>query len=430
MLHCPLPVCTSSRSLAVALAAFALALVSACGDDTDAVATVPEPPPELLARYASWAASPQDYAEQLPIPGLVAPEPELLEDRTLRQIAHMSAGGDSIRIQFSNLFGASPLVIDRAAVAVSRGGSAIFEDTSHSILFDGVPEATLAPGEERWSDVITFAVSNEANVTVSMYVASAPVATTHSLAQQTSYVTPGDVVSAPTVPLEDVRQSYYWLSRIDVLGANAPRVIVAFGDSITDGFASTPDTNSRYPNFLSARLTSLADPVGFSVVNAGISGNRVLTDVIGPSGVSRFTRDVLGLSGATDVIILLGINDIGFGGFAPEQEVSAEAIIEGLSGMVAAANEANVHPFLATLLPFQGTMAPYYSEAGEVKRQAVNDWIRSNEDVAGVVDFDRVMQDPQNALALLDSLDSGDNLHPNDAGYAAMAAAIDPAWFE
>jgi lysophospholipase L1-like esterase len=221
--------------------------------------------------------------------------------------------------------------------------------------------------------------------------------------------------------------SYYWLSGIDAAGGGTHRVLVTFGDSITDGFNSTVDAARRYPDDLSRDLLANPGTSSYSVVNAGISGNRVLNDVVGPSGVSRFTRDTLGQDGATDVIILLGINDVGFSVFSPMQEVTAEQIIAGLGGFVTAAKAGGLSVYLATLLPFQG--AGYYTDAGEAKRQAINTWIRGNRDVKGVIDFDTVMRDPANPATILPAYNSGDSLHPNDQGYQKMADSIDPALF-
>jgi lysophospholipase L1-like esterase len=402
----------------------ALSLAVGCSDDGDAGAAA--------TAYASWAASPQDYAEAFP--GGMQPPPRNFSDQTIRHVVHLSAGGDELRVRVSNLFGTTPLSIDGVAVAPSNGGPAIDAAASMPLAFGGAASVTIAPGEERWSDYVRFPVSAESDVAVSVFVGgSAPLSTLHSLGQQTAYIAAGDALAAATLPDDDTLTSYQWLTGVDVRGSSSrqvPRVIVAFGDSITDGFASTPDANHRYPNFLSARATAADAPAAFSVVNAGISGNRVLHDVVGPAGVGRYTRDVLGQTGVSDVIILLGINDIGFSGFAPDQEVSAEMITLALEAMVAAANASDVRVFLATLLPFEGTMAPYYSEAGEAKRQAVNDWIRSAGGVAGVIDFDALMRDPVDPLAMKAEFDSGDHLHPNDAGYAAMADSIDLAGFE
>lgn len=375
--------------------------------------------------YASWAASPQDYAEELPFPNAPAAEPLSFDDQTLRQVVHTSAGGEALRVQLSNLFGDAPVSVDAAGVALSQGDGAIDTASHVPLTFGGAAAVSLAPGEERWSDFVPFSLPNEADLAVSYHLGAGPVRTVHALGRQTAYLAPGDAVSAGSLTTETPEQSYYWLSRIEVRGAAAPHVVVTFGDSITDGFNSTVDASHRYPNYLSQRLTATGATPAYSVVNAGISGNRVLTDVIGPAGVSRFRRDALGQAGVTDVIILLGINDVGFSGFVPEQNVSAEQITGGLGTMLDAANDADVRVHLGTLLPFEGTMPPYYSEASEAKRQAVNTWIRDSADVASVIDFDRVMQDPDNPGAMLPQYASPDFLHPNDDGYAAMADAVD-----
>jgi lysophospholipase L1-like esterase len=397
----------------------ALPLSLACSSDDEAADGGPE------NTYASWAASPQDYAEPLPFPNAPAPAPVSFDDQTLRQIMHTSAGGEALRVQVSNLFGDAPVSIDAAGIAVSQGGGAIDVSSHVALTFGGAPAVSLAAGEERWSDFVPFPLPNEADLAVSLHLVDGPVRTVHSLGQQTAYVAPGDAVTSDALTTEAPAESYYWLSRIEVRGAAAPRVVVAFGDSITDGFNSTVDASHRYPNYLSQRLTAGSSPPPYSVVNAGISGNRVLSDVIGPAGVSRFRRDALGQAGVTDVIILLGINDIGFSGFVPEQAVSAEQITAGLDMLIGAASESDVRVHLGTLLPFEGTMPPYYGEASEAKRQAVNAWIRDDADVASVIDFDRVMQDPDNPAAMLPQYASPDFLHPDDDGYAAMAEAVD-----
>jgi len=411
---------TTLRCATLALTA---TLALACGSDDDDT-----PSGEA---YASWAASPQDYAEAFP--GGMPPEAVTFEDQTLRHVVRLSAGGESLRVRVSNLFGSEPLVLDAVEVAPSQGGSAIQADSTVSLTFDGDTSTTIAPGAEVWSDFVAFSAAAEATLAISIYVSEAtPLATLHSLGQQTAYIAPGNLVTASSLGDTDpeTRTTYQWITGVDVSSASARRVIVAFGDSITDGFASTVDAHHRYPNYLSARATGPSAPAAFSVVNAGISGNRVLNDVVGPSGGSRFERDALGQTGVSDVIILLGINDIGFSGFAPEQEEPATAITQGLEAMVDAASARGVRTFLATLLPFQGTMAPYYSDAGEAKRQAVNDWIRTQTVAAGVIDFDALMSDPNAPLAMQPNYDSGDHLHPNDAGYETMAGAIDLTLFQ
>jgi lysophospholipase L1-like esterase len=242
-------------------------------------------------------------------------------------------------------------------------------------------------------------------------------------------VTSGNALSAPSFTNPETRDSNYWVTGIDVTSPDAGGVIVAFGDSITDGVGSTAGANRRYPNLLAERLRADADLAGHGVVNAGISGNRILHDVVGPSALSRFERDVLGQSGATHVIILIGINDLGFSGFVPDEAVTADEVTDGLATLVSRAQASGLAVYLATLTPLEGTMAPYYGEQTESLRAAVNDWIRTEADVDAVVDFDRAVQDASNPLAMSPAYDSGDSLHPSDAGYQAMADAIDLSLF-
>jgi lysophospholipase L1-like esterase len=395
-----------------------------CGDAED---QADQAQGALSPGYSIWAASPQSYDEIIPIPNVPPPEPAAFTDQTLRQIVRVSAGGDRIRVRFSNLFGSAPLTIDAAGVAHATGAGNVEGHTE--LRFDGGPSVTIDAGKEAWSDFASLAVAPDSDLAVSLYLArETEVHTVHSLARQTAYVAPGNAVGAATLPGADTRQSYYWISGIDAASAARHRVLVTFGDSITDGFNSTVDAAHRYPNYLSRELLANPQTSSYSVVNAGISGNRVLTDVIGPSGASRFGRDALGQAGVTDVIILLGINDIGFSAFAPTQVVSAADITAGLARFVADAQANDVGVYMATLLPFNG--AGYYSDDGETKRQAVNAWIRSNPDLNGVIDFDQIMQDPAIPGTLLPAYDSGDHLHPNDQGYEVMAGAIDPSTFE
>jgi lysophospholipase L1-like esterase len=385
---------------------------------------------ERPAEYAVWSAAPQDYSEIAPLPGSPTPVPETLEAQTLRQIVHVSAGGDALRVQLSNLFGHAPLGVDAVSVAPSNGGSTIDSEHAAQLTFHGSPSITIPAGAVAMSDFAPLAVPSESDVAVSMFIGgSAAVSTVHRLAEQTMYLASGNAVSAAELPGVATRQSYYWLTEVDAEGPMAPLVIVAFGDSITDGMASTPDTDQRYPNVLSKRLLAEGPHGPYSVVNAGISGNRLLRDGIGPSGLSRFGRDALGPTGVTDIVLLLGINDIGFSAALPEQAASTDDIITGLGTLLASTEGTGVSILLGTLLPFKGAAPPYYDTAGEAKRQALNDWIR-NTSGARVIDFDQALRDDTDPSILNPAFDSGDHLHPNDAGYAAMAAAIDLTAFE
>ena len=380
---------------------------------------------------ATWTASPQDYNETIPIEGIPPPVPRSFQDQSIRHVMRISAGGDKVRVRVSNLFGAAPVTLGGVHIARSTGGASIDAATDTVLRFNGQESVTVPAGQETWSDETSLALPAQADVAVTVYVPQAtPVVTVHSQGQQNNSIAAGNVLGSATFTPTETQPSYFWVTGIDVSTTEARGVIVAFGDSITDGAASSVDAAARYPDFLSRRVA--ADPAlkGFSVVNQGIGGNRVLNDVIGPRGVDRFQRDVLGTTGVTHAIILLGINDIGFGAFVPAQAVTAEQITAGLQAMVDQAKARNVKVFLGTLLPFKGAMAPYYSEETDAKRRAVNAWIRSNTARAqGIIDFEAATRDPADPLLLRPEYDSGDHLHPNDVGYAAMANAIDLAGF-
>jgi lysophospholipase L1-like esterase len=251
----------------------------------------------------------------------------------------------------------------------------------------------------------------------------------HSLAVATTYIsTPGDYSSAVVMPTASTAQSWFFLTGVTVNATRRSAAIVALGDSITDGFASTPDTNRRWPNLLAERLQASARTSHLAVLNHGISGNRTNFDLVGPNVQARLDRDVLNAPGARFVILLAGINNIGIpGAFGlPSQAVSAQDIIAGHQQIIARAREQGLKIFGATLTPFEGTIFPgYYTPEGEAKRQAVNQWIRTSGAFDAVIDFDMAIRDPAQPTRLLPAYDSGDRLHPNDAGYQAMANAID-----
>jgi lysophospholipase L1-like esterase len=282
------------------------------------------------------------------------------------------------------------------------------------------------------SDAVELTVAAQANVSISIFLpADTGPATVHPLATQTPYLS-GEgnfVADEAAAPFARTLQVWPFLSGIDVRTKTAVGAIVAFGDSITDGFKSTVDANRRWPDYLASRLRAAG--VASAIVNHGISGNRILNDAIaarpifGPNALSRFDRNVLSVTGATHVVVLIGINDIGMGGPErnPAENVSAEDIAAGLRQIAARARAQGLKAIGATLTPFGG--AAYYSEQGEDKRQAVNAWIKSARDFDACIDFDLATRDPSQPNQLLPAYDSGDHLHPNDAGYEAMANSID-----
>jgi lysophospholipase L1-like esterase len=384
---------------------------------------------------AAWAAAPVDFRELSANPLLqsAAPRPggDVFERQTLRQQFESSLAGERVRIRFSNRFGKAPLRIAAASVAHGTGAGAVSPASLRMLRFGGRAGTVVAPGAEAWSDGVALKVEAGQAVAVSVFFErAAPFATIHLQAPGTNWVASGNAVAVATpadvapLPLSHV------VTGLDVMTAKPVRVVAAFGDSITAGGGEAGD--GSYPEMLATRLRgSPAAAAPVSVLNLGIGGNRLLVDGIGPNGLSRFARDALGQTGLTHAIVLLGTNDIGRSVLAdmpgrptPAHEVAtAERITEGLQQLVRQARAKGVKVLLGTVPPFGNT--PYWTERSEAMRAEVNRWIRSRQDVDGVVDFDAVLRDPANPLVLNPAYDNGDHLHPNRAGHAAMATAID-----
>jgi lysophospholipase L1-like esterase len=379
---------------------------------------------------AVWGASP---ARQIPGAGRMAAAKLVFRGETLREIVPASLGGDTARVRLSNVFGPEPVEIGAAHLAVCAGGKAIMPGTDRVLTFGGRGSVTLPPGAVLLSDPVDLRVPAGGELTISLYVPGpAAAAGIHYDAQQTCYVGAGDQAGAADLRLERKLFCWTFLGGVDVLAPPAAEAVVAFGDSITDGAHSTRNANERWPDLLAARLRAAGGPER-SVVDAGIGGNRLLHDgyhlvQFGVNGLARFGRDVLEQPGVRDVIVLEGINDIGHpGSNAPEsQTVTAADLIGALRQLIGRAHERGLRIIGATLTPFAGTTyRGYYTPAKEEVREAVNRWIRTSGAFDGVVDFDRAVRDPADPLRLLPRYDSGDHLHPDDAGYRAMAAAID-----
>lgn len=372
-----------------------------------------------------------------------APTPEtVFEDQTLRQIVHTSIAGRSLRVRLSNEYGTEPLVIGEARVARHAGDGRIVAGTDRRLTFGGRSSFTVPPGAPALSDPVALAVPALSGLAVSIHLPErTAAATVHGSAFQTSYLAAGNVTRAPALTGATPTTSWHFLAGVSVATAPRAAAVVAFGDSITDGAITTVDADHRWPDFLARRLQDRPALRHLGVLNKGIGGNRLLHDgntlpgtpfsgigpLFGDSALSRFDRDVLAQPGARAVIVLLGINDIGQPtSLAPPSEaVTADEIIAGHRQLIARAHERGLRILGATMTPFQDTtIAGYYSEANEAKRAAVNRWIRTGGDYDGVIDFDRAVRDPAQPQRLLARYDSGDHLHPNDAGMQAMADAI------
>lgn len=375
--------------------------------------------------FASWTGALLDVTTSRPsaVPGTAL----MFNNQTVRHVLRSSLGGDSVKIKLSNLFGKSAITFTSVRIAKSLSKSTIDVSTDKQVLFEGKEFLTLAPGKEMLSDPVALQVTPLTDLAVSIYYASpTTVATVHALGMQNAFVSGGNVLSESSIvqPIEGTWQSYWGLTAVEVSSTEKTNVVVTFGDSITDGFGSTIDGNKRYPNLLDLRLKAAGES-RTSVVNAGISGNRWLNLGSGPSGNSRFERDVLNVSGVTHTVILLGINDIATSIPArePTQSVTVEELTFSLEMAISKAKAKGIKVLVGTLLPYKGSAN--YSDGGEAMRVAVNLWIRNNKFIDGVLDFDKIMQNPIDSNSMNPLYDSGDYLHPNDAGYAAMAAAID-----
>ena len=381
----------------------------------------------------TWAATPAPrWAEELPAPfGL----PDVIGGQTVRQTARISVGGDQIRVVLSNEFGTRPLTIGSATVALSAGGSAVDPATVKALSFSGRSSAVIPPGAPLVSDPVDLPVKPLASVAVSFYLPKRTgLGSVHWDGVQTGYISgEGDMTKAADFKAEMTTKSRIFLSRILTTAKPDSTAIVFFGDSITDGNCSTPDTNNRWPDHVAARLQAEGHP-NVAVVNEAYSGDRVLTNGMGTNALSRFDMSVLSHPRASTVVMMMGINDIGWpgqGSITPaDPQPTADDIIAGYKQIIDRAQAHGLRFVAATLTPFTDTfkgtpLSGYYTPEKEKIRQAVNAWIRSNKDADGLIDFDKVLEDPAKPGYVLPAYDCGDHLHPNDAGYQAMAKSVD-----
>jgi lysophospholipase L1-like esterase len=405
----------------------------------------PAPPPTLALRpFMDNTRCPAPPAPAVtPPPGQVFAAPPYLHftNQTLRQIVHVTIGGSKARVILSNAYGTAPVIIGGAQIALRDKQGAVQAASGRTLTFSGRPTFTIPANAMIYSDPVNLTVPDLSDLAIDLYLpgtTNAPVTLTmHAGALQTSYISEtGNHLGKATFPTVDTTRSWYLLSRVDVAATESAGAIVAFGDSITDGSRSTPDTNGRWPDHLARRL--LSQGIRMAVLNAGIGGNRVLSEAAVPAGadaravgagmnaLARFEHHVLSLPGATHVVVLEGINDIGNARDNPTP--TAEDLIAAHKQLIEQAHARGLRILGATLTPFWG--AAYYTEAGEAKRQALNEWIRTSKAYDGVVDFDRSTRDPNDSKKLLEKFDSCDYLHPSDAGYKAMGDAIDLSLFK
>jgi lysophospholipase L1-like esterase len=349
-------------------------------------------------------------------------------NQTARMVLRTSIAGHRVRVALSNAYGAAPLTVGAVHIALRAKDSGIVAGSDKALTFNGKPGCSIPVGAFLLSDPIAFEVPKLGDVAISVYVpGETGVATTHSVGLHTTYIKPGDTTGAADMEDGTKTASYYWLASLEVAAPANTTAVVTFGDSITDGTRSTPNANAAWPSYLAQRLN------GIAVLNEGISANRMLRDGFGQAALARWDRDVLSQPGVKWVTVLEGINDIGAGIgpefiFAPRpnapasEVVTADELIGAYKQLIERAHEHGIKVYGSPLTPFEG--AAYYSEHGNETRQTVNQWIRSSKAFDAVIDFEAVVKDPAQPNKIKAEFDSGDHLHPNDAGYKAMAEAL------
>lgn len=380
------------------------------------------------ARDAKWVAS-WGTAQMVPSKQDELPAAQW-QDGSLRQIVRVSLGGRQLRVRISNAFGSEPLTLDAASVALSEGPgrSGALPGSVRALQFDGRAGVTIPAGAEYASDPVELEHGAGADLAVSMHFTTAPSRqTSHPGSRATSYVAAGNKVMDAHWPQAGTVAHWYQLAGVEVLAAPGTHSVVAVGDSITDGYGVTTDSNTRWTDMLATRLRA-EGRAGIGVINAGIGGGRMLRDGLGPNLVSRFERDVLARIGVSHAIVMIGVNDLGGQRRANQDTPEARRrLLEDLKlahrQLVERAHAKGVCVIGATITPYYGS--DYYkpNDENEKDRVAYNQWIRESGVFDGVADFDAALRDPARPNLIAKAYDN-DGLHPSIAGYKAMADAV------
>ncbi len=411
--------CVTLRRLVLALSVPALALLAALTLSSPALAAKPAPAPDHWV--GTWATADLQADNK---------DARFETDTTLRQIVHVSLGGPLVRVEFSNEYGVEPLTLGAVHIALAQGKQGdISLPTANALTFGGNPSIVIPPGATAISDPAALNLPAFADLAVSIFLPAQNLTklTYHGSAFQTNLMVPGNMVGQASIASASPKPfaNWFFLKGVDVKTTPDSAAVVALGDSITDGTRSTKDLNNRWPDELARRLAADKKTRTLGVLNEGIGGNRLLHDDTGPSALARFDRDVLSRPGVRFLILLEGINDIGHAAdpVKPHDIITAQDLIQAYAQLAERAHSHGIKVFGATLTPYVG--ASYASPAGETMRQALNQWIRTTNQLDGVIDFDKATQDPANPAVFSAKTDCGDHLHPNDAGLKAMGDAVD-----
>ena len=381
----------------------------------------------LLTSHKVWVGT-WSTAPQLVEPHNMPPEPGLTES-TLRQTVRVSIGGGMVRLRFSNAFSKSPVELKSVAIAQSLEGSSVDVSTQKTLKFNNNPGIIMAPGGEAFSDPVKFNLKPGSRLAVTIHFGkTSPDVTGHPGSRTTSFILSGNNISSSGFAGAVKTDHWYVIQGIDVQANKNSKVVAVLGNSITDGRGSGTNKQNRWTDILSARLLENPDTKNIGVLNLGIGGNCVVRGGLGPTALERFDRDILSQSNVRWLIILEGINDIGSAKTQEEADKIAAELIAAYDEMINKAHAKGILVYGATILPFTGSF--YDTPYRQTARDTVNEWIRNSRRFDAVIDFDKIMRNPDDVKTILTDMHDGDFLHPNQAGYRRMGENVNLGLFK